>query len=244
MASRKQLEANRRNAKRSTGPRSQAGKARSRLNSRKHGLTAKMLVIGGEDADQFEELRGELMQQHDPQTALECELVERLSGLLWRLRRVPFFEAAIIDARQSQVAEETRSRQLPAWEKPGDETDEHADEMSDEDWSVHIGRALIKDGVWNDALGKLARHEATLMSAFTKTLQMLLLLQSNHAKPGRRVDDRGSRRSHQGQMTLRRSGWLRFVILLRRYRLSDGTHVCVARSDRSPFLASASLLIR
>ena len=47
--------------------------------------------------------------------------------------------------------------------------------------SFHFGDALIKDGINNDALGKLARHEATLMNAFTKTLQMLLLLQSNRA---------------------------------------------------------------
>ena len=51
--------------------------------------------------------------------------------------------------------------------------------MSDEEWSVHVGDALIQDGVFGDGLGKLARHEATLMNAFTKTLQMLLLLQGN-----------------------------------------------------------------
>ena len=51
--------------------------------------------------------------------------------------------------------------------------------MSDEEWSVFLGSALVRDGVYNDALGKLARHEATLMNAFTKTLQMLLLLQGN-----------------------------------------------------------------
>ncbi len=77
MASRKQLEANRENAKRSTGPKSQAGKARSRVNSRKHGLTAKTLVIGDEDPAQFDKLRAELMQEFDPQSGLECELVER-----------------------------------------------------------------------------------------------------------------------------------------------------------------------
>ena len=90
MASNKQLEANRANAKKSTGPRSQQGKARSRLNSRKHGLTAKTLIIVGEYADDFDQLRAELMDEHDPQSALECELVERLAGILWRLRRVPF----------------------------------------------------------------------------------------------------------------------------------------------------------
>ena len=99
MTSNKQLHANRANATKSTGPRSQGGKARSRLNSRKHGLTAKMLIIVGENADDFDQLRAELLAEHDPQSALECELVERLAGILWRLRAVPFFEAAIIDAR-------------------------------------------------------------------------------------------------------------------------------------------------
>ena len=105
MTSNKQLHANRANAIKSTGPRSQAGKARSRLNSRKHGLTAKMLIIVGENADDFDQLRAELMDDHDPQSASECELVERLAGILWRLRRVPFFEAAIMDARQAEVVE-------------------------------------------------------------------------------------------------------------------------------------------
>jgi hypothetical protein len=82
MTSDKQLHANRANATKSTGPRSQAGKARSRLNSRKHGLTAKMLINVGENADDFDELRAELMAGHDPQSALECELVERLAGIL------------------------------------------------------------------------------------------------------------------------------------------------------------------
>jgi hypothetical protein len=184
MASRKQLEADRENAKRSTGPKTQAGKARSRLNSRKHGLTAKTLVIVGEDPDDFDELRAELMKQHGPQLALEYELVERLSGLLWRLRRVPFFEAAILDARHAEVSEEKSLDD--DWESEEPEEDvakrEEEAEMSDWEWSVHFGRALINDGKWNDALGKLARHEATLMNAFTKTLQMLLLLQSNRRR--------------------------------------------------------------
>lgn len=73
----------------------------------RHGLTAKMIVIAGEDANQFEKLRADLIDEHDRQSALECELVERLAGILWRLRRVPFFEAAIIDARQAQVSDDT-----------------------------------------------------------------------------------------------------------------------------------------
>ena len=187
MASIKQLEANRANAKKSTGPRSQGGKARSRLNSRKHGLTAKTLIIVGECAEDFDQLRAELMDEHEPQSALEAELVERLAGILWRLRRVPFFEAAILDARQARVTEEMRQeeeRRPQRWhgceeEEQAEGDEDEADEMSDEERSVYVGRSLIQDGVMGDGLGKLARHEATLMNAFTKTLQMLLLLQEN-----------------------------------------------------------------
>src|SRR6476661_3348134 len=119
MTSNKQLHANRANATKSTGPRSQVGKARSRLNSRKHGLTAKMLIIVGENADDFDQFRAELMDEHNPQSASECELVERLVGILWRLRRVPFFEAAIMDARHQQVWNQ-KYLALPESEGEGD----------------------------------------------------------------------------------------------------------------------------
>jgi hypothetical protein len=169
MATNKQIEANRANATKSTGPKSQAGKARSRLNSRKHGLTAKNLVIAGECADDFDQLRAELMDEHDPQSALECELVERLVGILWRLRRVPFFEAAIMDARHFDVSETYMISIYQA-----SRTEEIDVEKAKR--SVRFGHALINDAQSNDALGKLGRNEAMLMNSLTKTL---LLLQQN-----------------------------------------------------------------
>jgi hypothetical protein len=171
MTSDKQLKANRHNSTKSTGPRSQAGKARSRLNSRRHGLTAKTLIIVGENAEDFDQLRAELFEEYDPRSALQIELVERLSGILWRLRRVPIFEAAILGALHAQADEEK------LWSEMGNHSDEEEDEeKADRGASVHLGVAFMKDG-WNDALGKLARHEITLMNAFAKTLQTLLLLQ-------------------------------------------------------------------
>jgi hypothetical protein len=171
MTTDKQLKANRYNSTKSTGPRSQAGKARSRLNSRRHGLTAKTLIIVGENAEDFDQLRAELFEEYDPRSALQIELVERLSGILWRLRRVPIFEAAILGALHAQADEEK------LWSEMGNHSDEEEDEeKADRGASVHLGVAFMKDG-WNDALGKLARHETTLMNALAKTLQMLLLLQ-------------------------------------------------------------------
>ena len=49
MSTEKQIAANRRNAARSTGPRTQSGKARSRFNALKHGCRAKLPILPGED---------------------------------------------------------------------------------------------------------------------------------------------------------------------------------------------------
>ena len=66
-------------------------------------LTANTLIIGCENAAEFDQLRAELMDEHDPQSPLECELWSASPGSSGRLRRVPFFEAAILDARHAQL---------------------------------------------------------------------------------------------------------------------------------------------
>ena len=97
MASDKQLIANRANAMRSTGPKTAAGKALSRMNAHKHGLTAETIVIGDEDPRAFDLLRAQLEEEHNPRPGIESELVERMAALMWRIRRVPVFEAALIE---------------------------------------------------------------------------------------------------------------------------------------------------
>ena len=132
-----------------------------------------MIVIGGEDPHDFEQLRSELLEQYDPQSALEAELVERLAGISWRLRRAHFFEAAILDARQTQLERNSGG------DFDDSESADAEEELSDVEWSVTVGDALIQDGCFGDALGKLSRYEASLMNAFTKTLQLLLLQHSS-----------------------------------------------------------------
>jgi hypothetical protein len=73
------------------------------MNALRHGLTAKNIVIGDEDPKEFEDLRAKLEHDLQPKTALEGELLERLAGLLWRLRRIPAIEAAIVRARQNEI---------------------------------------------------------------------------------------------------------------------------------------------
>lgn len=96
----RRTEANRQNAAKSTGPRTAAGKGRSRLNALKHGLRAEQVVVLGgpnpEDPRDFEDLRDGLIDDRKPAGALEELLVERLAVSFWRLRRAYRFEAESI----------------------------------------------------------------------------------------------------------------------------------------------------
>ena len=75
MTSIKQFKANRANATKSSGPKTAAGKQRSRMNAVKHGLTAATLVLAGENADDFDSLRAALGERFQSRCVLEAELV-------------------------------------------------------------------------------------------------------------------------------------------------------------------------
>jgi len=85
------VEANRRNALASTGPRSDEGKVRAKRNSLRHGLLSKEVVImhgeGAEDPDEFAALVQSLRDDRQPVGALELILVEQIAVCYWRLRR-------------------------------------------------------------------------------------------------------------------------------------------------------------
>src|SRR5438132_1388356 len=69
-------EANRRNARKSTGPRSAAGKARSRFNALKHGMTARSTLLPDEDASELAARQQKLLDDLQPRSHFEAILVE------------------------------------------------------------------------------------------------------------------------------------------------------------------------
>jgi hypothetical protein len=96
MASDAQISANRRNAKKSTGPKTAAGLAVASRNALRHGLTAKQLVIRyEEEAADFVSFHDDLRAALAPADAVEEQLVERIVLCSWRLRRVCRAEAGI-----------------------------------------------------------------------------------------------------------------------------------------------------
>ena len=96
MASQKQLEANRRNARKSTGPNTPEGKAIASANSLKHGLCSERVLVPGEDAEEFAQFRRELLAELMDASALESVFTERVVLAAWRLRRVTRMEAEMI----------------------------------------------------------------------------------------------------------------------------------------------------
>jgi len=88
MTSNLQIEANRRNAQRSTGPRTAQGRRLSRMNALKHGLTAQHVTVFDETEADFRRFQRQLMRVLRPEGAMEAQLAERAIICSWRLRPV------------------------------------------------------------------------------------------------------------------------------------------------------------
>src|SRR5205809_2741732 len=104
--------ANRLNAKKSTGPRTVAGKARSARNATSHGLYCAALVLPGESHELFHNLRQSYISTLKPQNLVELLIVDRLVAAAWKLRRLQEAEALMHDgcmddllAQRAEVAE-------------------------------------------------------------------------------------------------------------------------------------------
>jgi hypothetical protein len=97
MTSFRQTEANRRNARKSTGPTTEEGKQRSRCNAVRHGLTAETVIGALEDAEDYKAFEAAIIADYDAQSTVERELVLRLASVLWRLRRATTIETGLFE---------------------------------------------------------------------------------------------------------------------------------------------------
>jgi hypothetical protein len=110
MTSFRQIEANRRNARLSTGPVTEEGKNRSRQNAVRHGLTAETVIDALEDAEDYTAFEMSVTADYDARTAVERELVLRLASLLWRLRRATAIESGLFKIQARHLLQFRRRR--------------------------------------------------------------------------------------------------------------------------------------
>jgi len=105
MATQAQIQANRKNAQKSTGPKTTAGKAVASQNSVKHGLRANRLLLISDDPDEFAEHRDSLLNELAPVGPMETILANRIVALTWQLDRVARFQSGSLNALASDVHE-------------------------------------------------------------------------------------------------------------------------------------------
>jgi hypothetical protein len=105
----RRIEANRRNALRSTGPITETGKHRSRRNAVRHGLCAETVVGNLEDIEDYKGFEAAIIAAYDAETAVERELVLRLASLFWRIRRATAIETTLLGIQGETARNHRRS---------------------------------------------------------------------------------------------------------------------------------------
>ena len=105
MATLKQIEANRRNAMKSTGPRTPEGKAIVSMNSLRHGLRARTIVLPSENPEEFHQLCDDLEAEWNPQSRTEQFYVEQMAVSQWKLTRMEVGEIGVF---QEEAAAKTQ----------------------------------------------------------------------------------------------------------------------------------------
>ena len=125
MSSLKQIEANRRNALKSTGPTTPEGKERSRCNAVRHGLTAETVIAALEDAKDYQAFEAAVIADYDAESAVERELVLRLASVLWRLRRATGIETALFESVVAQSGNVKHDHTRPTLVEPANLSDQN-----------------------------------------------------------------------------------------------------------------------
>jgi hypothetical protein len=106
MSTELQIQANRENAKSSSGPKSEAGKAVAALNNTRHGLAGAFRVLPTESQSDFDELLAVLREEHNPATFTETTLVEAMAQHHWLRRRALSLESSCYDPATGAIHDE------------------------------------------------------------------------------------------------------------------------------------------
>jgi hypothetical protein len=158
MTSWRQFEANRRNALKSTGPRTEAGKQQSRRNALRHGLTAETIVSALEDAEDYQAFEEAITADYDAQSAVERELVLRLASVLWRLRRATTMETGLFEIQAECLQQDQENCQLSPGSREIIQRLFRPDTMA-----VEFARCFLRlANLPNFALDRLSRYETAL----------------------------------------------------------------------------------
>ena len=168
MATQAQILANRRNAQKSTGPRTSQGKAAVSQNAVKHGLSARHDVINGEDRAEFDLYREQMLDELAPVSPMESMLAERIISLSWRLKRAGRIQNQVIDALNADNTSSplTKLTQSLFFKN----RDQAQAGLSTSTVNLALGRLAIKDFSNARVIDRLLMYERRIEHSLYRTL--------------------------------------------------------------------------
>ena len=171
MATKAQILANRRNARKSTGPRTPYGKALASQNALKHGLSARRNVLPSESRAEYDLHTRRILDEIAPASPIEAILADRVISLSWRLKRAVRIQNQAIEAllhrnASSPLAKLAQSL-TPESRRPSKTAQSPADDQ------LALGRASIKDLSNARVIERLLMYERRIENSLLKTIQEL-----------------------------------------------------------------------
>jgi hypothetical protein len=166
MSSQAQIEANRHNAQKSTGPKTTEGKAAVAQNALKHGLFAAQDVLSVENQDEYDLLREEMLAELAPAGVVESLLAQRAVSLAWRLRRAERMQDEVVQDMVEGNADELKK----SWGYSRDDPRQAGDYLV-------LGRIAKRD--WSDerVLERMLMYERRIEWSLYRTIAKLRAVQ-------------------------------------------------------------------
>ena len=197
MISEKQLEANRRNARKSTGPKTVEGKLISSKNATTHGLLSSHVVIKDENAQEFEDFCSLMTDSFQPAGILEQLLTNRIAASFWRLNRAGRIEVEMLNSMftPKSVSKGKNSlpfivhftktyeglpgkNEYPVEDEPAKTPDKDSRDDSPKPADLKLGQAVVADFTSENLLEKLHRYKGQIDKTLYKAIHELQRLQS------------------------------------------------------------------
>jgi len=168
MSTEAQILANRRNAQKSTGPRSPHGKTAISQNAVKHGFSARQALISSECRADFDLYRDQILDELSPTTPMESILAERIVSLSWRLKRAARIQNQTIDALNAPKTPSPLSKltQSLSFNIAG----KSLSNPSNSSPALALGRLAIKDFSNARVLERLLMYERRIEHSLYKTI--------------------------------------------------------------------------
>jgi hypothetical protein len=167
MSTEKQINANRQNAQKSTGPKSDEGKAAVSQNAVKHGIFSQSVIKGENEAD-YEAFHNKMLDEMKPVGPTEILLAARIVGLWWRLERAERIQNQAIDVMiergEPSPLEKSLQKCIPRSIGP---------DMRGAGPELALGRSIIKDYSDSRVLDRLMLYERRIENSLHKAMRGL-----------------------------------------------------------------------